>query len=93
MLDGKPTRAEDVTAKFRERPFAGPLFVRSNHPNAYRSGQWASVEMVLYMHERHGKYPRPGRPIMQVKWIDGTEDWWPLIDPAADYEFSSGVKV
>jgi hypothetical protein len=30
---------------------------------------------------------------MELEWIDGVRDWWPLIDPSAQYEFARYVTV
>lgn len=53
--------------------------IRSNHPYAYRSGVWATVEMVV---------PARGRDCWLVRFPDDATDLWPCDDPPAAYEFA-----
>lgn len=62
--------------------------IRSMHPWAYRSGEWATITGVTekYVHdnERRGCY--------QLRWPDGATDDWAIIDPAANYEFKEAEQ-
>ena len=95
---GTTTRAEDVTADWSELSHAAgggnttKLFIRATHPNAFRSGQWAEVLAIEYLYERHGDHPRPARPVLRVRWVDGVTDLWAAADEAAGYEFAGGVR-
>lgn len=92
----EPTRAETPLAKRSEldRPggFTQDLYIRSTHPYAYRSGQWAQVMDIRYLPARHGKHPRDARPVYRIRWVDGTEDLWPVYGHN-DYEFSGHVTA
>lgn len=52
--------------------------IRSEHPYAYRSGQWARIVAVV---------PARGRKAWLLEWPDGATDTWAVLDPAAEYEF------
>ena len=57
--------------------------IRSCHPIAFRSGQWALIvgvtELCLHENTVRGCY--------QLRWPDGATDDWAIDDPVAEYEF------
>lgn len=57
--------------------------IRSEHPWAFRSGQWALItgitEICVHKNTKRGCY--------QLRWPDGVTDDWAIEDPAAEYEF------
>lgn len=57
--------------------------IRSWHPYAYRSGQWALIIGIteVCIHENQG------RGCYQLQWPDGATDDWAIEDPAAEYEY------
>lgn len=52
--------------------------IRGNHPYMFRSGQWASLVARMIYNERI---------CYHVRFEDGVEDWWPVSDPEASYQF------
>lgn len=52
--------------------------VRSCHPYAYHSGEWARIVAEDYA---------LGRPAWLLLWPNGDTDVWPQSDPTAAYEF------
>ena len=52
--------------------------IRSSHPYAYRSGQWARIIAVV---------PALDRDAWLIEWPDKATDVWAINDPAAEYEF------
>lgn len=56
--------------------------VRSNHPAALRSGEWARIVLVVVA--TVGTEPRV---CLAVEFLDGTTDHWALDDPDGMYEF------
>ena len=57
-------------------------FVRSMHPYAYKSGQWAQIV---------GEVERNGRPCWLIVWPDGKTDEWVIDDPHAEYELAESA--
>lgn len=53
--------------------------IRGTHPYCFRSGEWATLVTEV----KHAT----GRRCYLVRFPDGMSDWWPVDDPAADYEF------
>lgn len=56
--------------------------IRSTHPGAFRSGQWAEVRTIA---------PGVGRDCYIVEFPDGKTDYWVVGDVAAGYEFAVTV--
>ncbi len=54
------------------------MLVRSNHPYAYKSGQWAQIVAEVVSDERL---------VWLLVWPDGDTDEWAVEDPSAEYEF------
>lgn len=54
--------------------------IRSTHPDAFRSGQWAEVRTVA---------PGTDRDCYVVEFPDGATDYWVVDDSAAGYEFAT----
>jgi hypothetical protein len=54
--------------------------VRSCHPYAYHSGEWARIVTTDEAF---------GRPAWLLAWPNGDTDVWPQDDPPAQYEFRS----
>jgi hypothetical protein len=52
--------------------------IRSTHPAAFRSGQWAKVVAIV---------PSSERECYLVEFPDGATDFWAVNDPDAGYEF------
>lgn len=50
--------------------------IRSRHPFAYRSGEWA---LIIGADHKCGCY--------QLRWPDGETDDWAIEDPVAAYEY------
>ena len=69
------------------------VYIRSTHPNAYRSGQWAKIIGVEWLCGGMGKGALPARPALTVEFVDGVVDEWALDDPVAGYEFSGQVTA
>lgn len=59
--------------------------IRSNYPNAFRSGEWAAVIGVSIAGD-------PARCCFKVLFCDGVQDDWPVEDVAAEYEFRPSVR-
>jgi hypothetical protein len=57
--------------------------IRSNHPYAYHSGEWANIVAEITVLRPDGTE----RPCWAVTWPNGDADEWPKDDPAASYEF------
>lgn len=55
--------------------------IRSSHPYAYRSGEWALIIGTDY---ECGCY--------QLKWPNGDTDDWAIIDPVANYQFREPIN-
>lgn len=57
--------------------------IRSFHPWAYKSGEWATIvgvtEICVHENQQRGCY--------QLAWPDGATDDWAIEDPVAGYEF------
>lgn len=53
--------------------------IRTNHPDGFRSGEWASLVNEAIDHS--------GRRCYLVRFADGASDWWVADDPDGDYEF------
>lgn len=62
-----------------------PLMRGTNH-NVYRSGQWARIIAV----EVYAPPDIEPRCCFVVEFADGARDRWPIVDPAAGYEFKEG---
>jgi hypothetical protein len=56
------------------------MFIRSNHPHAYKSGEWGKVI---------GRGLFKDRQVYIVKWPDWNVDLWPVADNDAKYEFDN----
>ncbi|WP_104086548.1 hypothetical protein [Arthrobacter sp. GMC3] len=63
--------------------------IRSQHPYAYRSGQWALItgtaKICAHENQTRGCY--------QLRWPDGATDDWAIEDPAADYEYREAKET
>jgi hypothetical protein len=70
MGEGKPLRRQSDSLEGMD--------VRSMHPYAYRSGEWARIAHV---------YDHDGRRMWLVTFTDGDADWWVANDPDGAYEF------
>jgi hypothetical protein len=88
------TRAYSPLEKLSEmaypnRGFSMDLYIRSKHPEAYRSGQWAKVLDVRYLPPRGGARPTHGHPVYIIEWVDGERDMWPVYSEGAvgDYYY------
>ena len=68
-----------------------PVYVRSTHPNSYRSGQWAKIIGVEWIPRGMGDGALEARPALTVEFVDGVDDMWALNDPVAGYEYSGQV--
>lgn len=56
-----------------------PTHIKSNHPAAFHSGEWALILAVA---------PAPdGKDCYIVKFDNGDQDFWRVDDPVAGYEF------
>jgi hypothetical protein len=66
--------------------FVEVCYIRSNHPDQYRSGQWAKITGVYWVAP---DVKTPFKPCYCVEFIDGKRDYWAIDDPAAAYHFSS----
>jgi len=55
-------------------------YIRGLHPYTFRSGQWAAITNAVWD-------PARQRYHWVLLWPDGQGDEWPVIDPAAEYEF------
>jgi hypothetical protein len=53
--------------------------IRSNHPYAYKSGQWGAITGLVTV---------KGRSCYNVIFQDGSVDHWPVVDEQAEYEFA-----
>lgn len=62
----------------RDTTTGDPTFIRSLHPYAYRSGEWAQIV---------GRDSSDGRACYLVVFPDGATDRWVVHDPDGDYEF------
>ena len=58
--------------------------IRSKHPAAFRSGEWAWVASLVW---------RDGRVCYYVVFDDGATDYWVIDDPAAQYEFRAFERI
>ncbi len=67
-------------ARPNEFPALPKVVIRSRHPDAFQSGQWAMVDGVRWV---------KGRACYHVRFVDGAHDYWPVLDPMADYEFKT----
>lgn len=64
-------------------------YVRYLHPNGYRPGQWATTG-GLAVRMVDGKL----RTVLEVTFIDGVTDHWPVFDePAGTFQFSNVVTA
>jgi hypothetical protein len=65
--------------------------VKSDHPAAYRSGQWGLVvgvsKTTVEFTNVNGNRVQRLRHCYQVIWPDGATDQWPVVDPQASYIF------
>lgn len=59
--------------------------IRGTHPYIFRSGQWAELIGIEPYVPDDGSNKE--RNCYRVKFPDGFEDWWPITDPIAGYEF------
>jgi len=57
--------------------------IRSFHPWAYKSGEWATVVGVT----ENCAHENQQRGCFQLEWPDGSTDDWAIEDPVAEYEF------
>ena len=57
---------------------SGEVWIRSAHPNCFRSGQWARL---MWQAEFRG------RSCYRVQFEDGIVDHWAVDNPDAGYEF------
>lgn len=55
-------------------------YIRSSHPYAFRSGEWAQIVA-------RATDPENDRECYFLRFEDGTTDIWPVHDPVAQYEF------
>jgi hypothetical protein len=58
----------------------GATEIRATHPDAFRSGQWATLTGTL-------DDPESGRRCYAVRFPDGESDFWPVQDMEHGYEF------
>ena len=56
--------------------------VRSNHPAAFRAGEWARIVSVVVTTVGVER-----KACLAVEFLDGTNDYWALGDPDGMYEF------
>lgn len=62
-----------------------PRRIRTNHPDGYRSGEWATL---VNDHIDHA-----GRRCFLVRFPDGASDLWVADDPDGEYEFADEVAA
>lgn len=63
------------------------ILIRAMHPTAYRSGAWGVLSGVYVMDADTTSHPIR-RPCYSVYFPnDGAEDFWPITDTNARYEF------
>lgn len=60
--------------------------IRARHPDAYHSGEWGVV-YGMGMRIPKGGTPADTRPCFYIEWPDHSEDFWPIYDPSARYQF------
>lgn len=53
--------------------------IKSDHPYAFRSGQWATIVDAA---------EKDGRVLWSLLWADGARDVWAANDPTATYRFT-----
>ena len=65
--------------------------IRSTHPYAFRSGEWARIKGTAMLPVTEGE---PDRACYLVAFEDGVSDFWPVEDPDAQYEFGfKGIRI
>lgn len=57
--------------------------IRGRHPYVYRSGTWAVLRGIISL----PGFPEGNRLCWIVEFSDGEDDWWPVNDRLAGYEF------
>lgn len=62
--------------------------IRSAHPWAYHSGEWANVTGIVTL-----KVLGEERECYELKWSNGDTDEWPVNDPSAKYEFNPNTPT
>ena len=62
------------------------MLIRSTHPAAFKSGEWAQVVNICRSTETK-------RLCYDVVFEDGNVDTWPCFDPYAAYEYQEGVTA
>lgn len=82
--DDRPSRDEIAADEHEAREAgdtlvsAGAAEIRSCHPYAFHSGEWGRLLTTV---------ESQGRDCYLIQWPDGAEDWWPVEDAMAGYEF------
>lgn len=66
------------------------MLIRSEHPHAFRCGQWGWIVGITEV-QKPGY--RTATPCYVIRWDTRSDklarqDWWPVEDPVADYQFA-----
>jgi hypothetical protein len=81
VTEAEEAALEKVFSAVMDRAKKVGMEVRSGHPHAFRSGQWALITKLV-------KVSWLGdRMCWQVQFPDGVEDLWAVEDKTAGYEF------